>query len=225
MSQENNSPEMSRRPIATRNATLAHSFARWLAQKSISPNQISIASIFFALGAGSCLAARSFYAYDILLLFLAAVFIQCRLLCNLFDGMVAVEGGKSTKSGEIFNDMPDRIADPLIFVGAGLSISFAGYGHILGWAAGLLAVITAYVRILAVSTGAPQLFMGPMAKQHRMAVITAACILSIFESYIGWDGQVMTGALVIIVAGCIITIIRRARRAYVLIEQEDGTDK
>ena len=49
----------------------------------------------------------------------AAVLIQFRLLCNLFDGMVAVEGGLGTPSGILFNDFPDRIADPLILICAG----------------------------------------------------------------------------------------------------------
>ena len=59
--------------------------------------------------------------------------IQCRLLCNLFDGMVAVEGGKKTNSGELFNDIPDRIADPLILVSAGYAVHMVAYGAELGW--------------------------------------------------------------------------------------------
>src|SRR5207237_9019762 len=105
------------------------------------------------------------------LLFLAAaVCIQLRLLCNLFDGMVAVEGGFRTKSGEIYNELPDRFADALIFVGAGYSLSTWATLPALGWAAAVLAVITAYVRTLGASVGAAQYFIGPMAKQQRMAI-------------------------------------------------------
>ena len=74
---------------------------------------------------------------------LAAVFIQCRLLCNLFDGMVAVEGGKGTPSGELFNDIPDRIADPLILIAAGYATTVVPWAAPLGWAAGLGAVFGA----------------------------------------------------------------------------------
>lgn len=35
-----------------------------------------------------------------------------RLLCNLLDGMVAVEGGKRSKSGELYNDVPGLISPP-----------------------------------------------------------------------------------------------------------------
>jgi len=53
------------------------------------------------------------------MLLLAVAGIQGRLLCNMLDGMVAIEGGRQTKSGEIFNDLPDRVADAVIFVCAG----------------------------------------------------------------------------------------------------------
>jgi phosphatidylglycerophosphate synthase len=42
-----------------------------------------------------------------------AACIQLRLLCNLLDCMVAIEGGKSAPTGALFNEMPDRFADPL----------------------------------------------------------------------------------------------------------------
>ncbi|WP_419671255.1 hypothetical protein [Aliarcobacter butzleri] len=37
--------------------------------------------------------------------------------------MVALEGGKSTKSGELFNDIPDRVSDSLLFIALGYSIT------------------------------------------------------------------------------------------------------
>jgi len=40
--------------------------------------------------------------------------------------------------------------------------------------AAALAILTAYVRVLGVSVGTPQYYLGPMAKQHRMAALTAA---------------------------------------------------
>ena len=98
-----------RRPLKVRDARFAQRFARWLSQKSITPNQISVTSVFFAmLAAGSLLLLPNASGTAAWVLpVLAAGFIQCRLLCNLFDGMVAVEGGKSTRSGELFNDIPD----------------------------------------------------------------------------------------------------------------------
>ena len=151
---------------------------------------------------------------------LAAFFIQCRLLCNLFDGMVAVEGGKGTKSGELFNDIPDRVADPLILVAAGYSIKTVLWAPAIGWAAGLGAVLTAYVRTLSAAIGAPADFRGPMAKQHRMAVMTAACLGASVERSLFDNEYCLLTALITIVIGCVITAARRARAAYIALEAE-----
>ena len=124
--------------------------------------------------------------------------------------MVAVEGGLRTKSGEIFNDLPDRLSDAFIFIGAGYSITWVGWGSDLGWLAALLAVLTAYVRVLGDSTGAGQYFAGPMAKQHRMAIMTAACLVGAIEAAAaGRPVRAVTLALAVIVAGCVVTVIRR----------------
>lgn len=209
-----------RRPLKVRSAQLAGKFAAWLGRKNITPNQISLTSIFFAALAAGCLFVLpgADGPATWILPVLAAVFIQCRLLCNLFDGMVAVEGGKGTPSGELFNDIPDRLADPLILVAVGYATTVVPWASALGWAAGLGAVMTAYVRNLAAAVGASMNFCGPMAKQHRMAVITIACLLTAVENSFRDRSWAFLAALTLVVAGCVITVIRRARAAYVELE-------
>jgi hypothetical protein len=73
-------------------------------------------------------------------------------------------------------------------------------------------VITAYIRLLGGSMGVPQYFLGPMAKPHRMALLTAACVFSLFENYLGWRGQTIALALMLMVAGMLVTCIRRTAR-------------
>ena len=153
---------------------------------------------------------------------LSAVGIQCRLLCNLFDGMVAVEGGKGTPSGELFNDIPDRVADPMILVAAGYATSVVPWAMAIGWAAGLGAVMTAYVRTLSAAIGAPVNFCGPMAKQHRMAVMTVACVLTAAEHWASTQGWSLLVALIVVVIGCAITAGRRARLAYQALERKSN---
>lgn len=178
------------------------------------PNQISVLSVVFAGLAGACLffSATMESTWRVALLLGAAAGILLRLLCNLMDGMVAIEGGRKTKSGEIFNDLPDRLADLFILVPPGYSIPELSWGRELGWVAGSLAVLTAYVRVLGGSTGLHQSFIGPMAKPHRMAVMTVACVLATVEPVLGWNGRVMTLALGIIAVGSLITLIRRTWR-------------
>jgi hypothetical protein len=50
-----------------------------------------------------------------------------------------------------------------------------------------------------------------MAKPHRMALLTAACLASIGEIAYGYSGRVLTVALAVIAAGSILTFVRRTR--------------
>jgi phosphatidylglycerophosphate synthase len=212
--------ETARRPIAARGSRYAVAAADWLARRGVRPNAISAASVVFAALAGFALvaAAAAAPAGRAALSLLAAAAIQARLLCNLLDGMVAIEGGLRTKSGEVWNDLPDRIADPLVLVAAGWSLPFA-WGATLGWTAALLAVATAYVRLLGGAAGLPQSFAGPMAKQHRMAVMTAACVASAVEAALGLPSRSMALALGIVAVGSAATCVRRVRRIIAELER------
>ncbi|WP_439497497.1 CDP-alcohol phosphatidyltransferase family protein [Bosea sp. (in: a-proteobacteria)] len=197
-----------RRPLASRDTGWARSIARRLSAAAITPNQISMASMVMAAvaGIGFWLSGMVDSGLRPVLLLAAALFCQLRLLCNLFDGMVAIEGGKHAADGPFWNEFPDRVADILILTGVGYGAGVPA----LGWAAAGLAVLTAYTRELGRACGLPADFSGPMAKQHRMAVITAAALLSLLEPL--WRGQneVLVIALWLIAAGAAVTALRRA---------------
>lgn len=206
--------ETTRRPLKSRNTRWAAAMAGFLARKGIRPNQISVASVGFAAGAGGCFALTHTAAPAAApWLFLgAALLIQLRLLCNLFDGMVAIEGGFQTRSGEIFNELPDRFADAFVLIGAGYAAAQPSWGPVAGWLCAVLAVLTAYVRALGASAGASQHFCGPMAKPHRMALLTAACVVSAVLVWAGQSFPLMSWTLLLLAVGCLITIFRRTRR-------------
>src|SRR3954464_4690004 len=100
-----NAPEITRRPLKSRNTRWASAIAGGLVRAGIRPNAISVAGSVFAGLAGICFYAAgktgAGWKWE-LLLALAACGMQFRLLCNLFDGMVAIEGGFKTKAGELF---------------------------------------------------------------------------------------------------------------------------
>lgn len=205
-----------RRPLKSRGARWAGGLAAALARTGISPNAISAGSLVFAvLGGGLLLAAAHAEGAARAGAFLAAgACVQLRLLCNLLDGMVAVEHGRAGPAGALWNELPDRFADLMFLVAAGYGAAIMGlsWGEALGWAAGALAVLTAYVRELGRALGQPADFAGPMAKPHRMAALTLACAGSALEPTWNGDGQVLAVGLVVIAAGTAWTVARRTLR-------------
>lgn len=201
--------ESNRRPLAVRRISVIKRIAIWLSQKNITPNQISLMSILFAaIGLAFAVSFRFWPTPIWLVLF--ALMVQMRLLCNLFDGMVAVEGGKKTPAGELFNDVPDRIADPLLIVAAGL-VAHSAFSMPLAWIAALLAVLSAYIRVLGVSMDCSADFRGPMAKQHRMAVLTVTLLVMAINHWftLSLGIYLMDISLAIMVIGCAVTCWRR----------------
>lgn len=194
-----------RRPLRSRQTGWAAALAQALLKTPLTPNAVSVAGIGFAAAGAACFV----FADERPLLWLGgALFIQLRLLANLMDGLLAVEGGRKSPTGTLFNEFPDRIEDALLLVAAGYG---AGVPT-LGWAAALLAMGTAYVRALGGSLGLEQDFRGPMAKQHRMALLTLGVVASVFVPALPW----VLGA---ICAGAALTCVRRlARQARLLSE-------
>ncbi|MEM7746114.1 MAG: CDP-alcohol phosphatidyltransferase family protein [Pseudomonadota bacterium] len=199
-----------RRPLASRGTRWAGAAARWLATTGVTPNRISQASVVAAALAGLCLwlgPAQEGPARTALLL-AAAVFIQLRLLCNLMDGMVAVEGARGAPDGPFWNEVPDRIADILILIGCGYGVGLPE----LGWAAATFAVLTAYIREFGRAQGQPSDFCGPMAKPHRMAALTLGAVIAAFEHQWGWNGLTLQATLWVVAIGALVTAFRRALR-------------
>jgi phosphatidylglycerophosphate synthase len=187
-----------RRPLRSRGTRWAAALARLLLHTPLTPNAVSLSGIGFAALGGACFALASRQQW---LWIGGALCVQLRLLANLMDGLLAMEGGRKSPIGCLYNEFPDRIEDALLLIAAGY-----GAGRpTLGWCAALLAMGTAYVRALGGSIGLPQDFCGPMAKQHRMALLTLGAVLSLFL-------PVMPAVLAVIAVGAALTCVRRLGR-------------
>ncbi len=193
-----------RRPIPVRGHPWSRATAGALARAGISPNAISLLSVVFAaLGASALLWLPLPWGA-----WLAALAVVLRLLCNMFDGMVAVEHGRQTATGMLYNEVPDRIADSLFLVALGVAAGMAW----LGWCAALLAALTAYVRVLGGAQGLAQDFRGPMAKPQRMWLLVLACVLAPLAPALGLTAlHVLQAALWLIALGSALTCITRLR--------------
>ena len=206
-----------RRPIAARRWLIWQRAAGRLARMGVWPNGISLAGMGCGIAAGLALAATAYGPPSDVVGRLAwvagAALIQLRLLANLLDGMVAVESGRSSPVGELYNEVPDRVSDTAVLVGAGYA---AGGAATLGYLAACSALFAAYVRAIGKAAGGPQEYCGPMAKQHRMALLTAVAL------YAGltptgwqptWEGYGLAAAgLMVVVVGGLLTAARRLRR-------------
>jgi len=206
-----------RRPIAARSWRWSGAAAAWLARRGATANGISLAGLGCGVAAGLVLPLTAALPGGARVAWLAAaVLVVARLAANMFDGMVAVATGTSSRLGELYNEIPDRVSDTAVLVGFGYA---AGGSAVLGFAAALAAMLTAYVRAVGRGLGRSQEFCGPMAKQQRMAVIIAVCCWgaaidpgqALLSSATGGLGLVVSAELVIIVGG-LVTATRRLRR-------------
>lgn len=198
-------PLANRRPLKSRGTSWARGATNALLRTKVTPNQVSVIGILFATGGAWAFveATRAPWLY-----LLGALGIQLRLICNLLDGLVAVEGGRKSAYGPLYNEVPDRIEDSALLIAAGYA---AGYAW-LGFLAALLAAVCAYVRLLGGTFGFAQDFRGPMAKQQRMATLTAGAVAACVEGY--WTGTLyaLPVALALIAAGTLLTIMLRLLR-------------
>lgn len=203
--------------------------AQALCRAGVSPNAISVTGMLLALMAGAALLLTRWAEGELAvrgLCLLAIIGMQGRLVCNLLDGMVAIEGGKASPAGELYNEVPDRVSDVGALVGAGYAL---GAIPVLGWAAAVAAVLTAYVRAVGKGAVAGSDFGGPMDKKVRMFVLTVACTIwcvapTSLRSAISFDVSglsdggastivnIWSMALVVITVGSLLTCVLRLRR-------------
>lgn len=202
--------DFSRRPIASRNTKWAAYVTRRLVEERVQPNHISMGSVaaaalaFAAFALSAC--TGPFWAG--LLLVAGAGLTQMRLLCNLFDGLVAVEGRMGSPDGAFWNEVPDRVSDLLILAGFGAAAGSLS----LGLLAGALAVMTAYLREFGRAAGLGSDFSGPGAKSHRMAVVTGGALAQALALILGIGWPVLLWALGLVIALTAITVVRRSLR-------------
>jgi phosphatidylglycerophosphate synthase len=210
-------PSADRRPIRSRNLRIWIVAARALARWGVTANIISVFGMLACLWAGACYAATGIADARTArwLWICGGVLVQLRLICNMLDGMVAMERNETSPVGELYNEIPDRVSDMAALAGFGYAV---GSNVPLGYLAAALAVFVAYVRAAARAAGAPSDFRGPMAKQQRMFLVTvAAAFMGLAPeawTLATWHGLAAPGIVLLVVCvGCVLTAIRRIVRA------------
>jgi phosphatidylglycerophosphate synthase len=211
-----------RRPIAGVFRKTAGSAVLWCVRKDVHPNTVSYSSIGASAAAGLCSWLSGRWSA---LLILAPAFCYLRLWFNMLDGMVALASGKASRTGEIANELPDRISDVVIFVG----VAHSGLCHVLsGYWAAIFALFTAYVGTLGQAVGAQREFSGLMTKPWRMVTLHVGAWITLGILWFGsgkteYDGlTVLDWTNLVVVAGCLQTIAVRLVRIVRTLKSESG---
>ena len=208
----------SRRPIADVFRRQAEGVVRLCVRRGIHPDAISYASVAAAAIGGACF-WQAGAAHPALA---RALCCYLRLWCNMLDGMVALASGKASPRGEILNDLPDRAADVMFFVGvahSGLCCVLGGY-----WVA-IMALATAYVGTFGLAVGVQREFSGVMSKPWRMVALSVGAVVTFVlletDRPIRLDGEtVLDWTNLVILLGCVQTIAIRLKRIVTALERK-----
>jgi phosphatidylglycerophosphate synthase len=202
----------SRRPIAEGFRRTALGSTRFCVRMHIHADTISYFSIVAGAGAALCFWQSRHHPT---LLMVAPLFCYLRLWCNMLDGMVALAAGEASRRGEILNDIPDRISDVLIFIGAAHS---GWMNPLFGYWAAIFSLGTAYIGMLGQAVGAQREFCGLMSKPWRMVALGLGAWLT-YLLYRWNDGDTIIGGFgalewtcLIVIAGCFQTSVQRLAR-------------
>ena len=143
----------------------------------------------------------------------------------MLDGMVALAAGEASWRGEVLNDLPDRISDVLIFVGAAHS---GWMNPLFGYWAAMMSLGTAYIGMLGQAVGAQHEFSGLMSKPWRMVTLGLGAWLT--YALFQWNhGGTFIGRLrtlewtcLLIIAGCFQTSAQRLARILRLLKSKSA---
>lgn len=203
-----------RRPIAESFRRTARGATRFCRRVGIDADAISYFSIVAAALAGLCFWQSG--RHPDLLIF-APLFCALRLWCNMLDGMVALAAGNTGGRGEVLNDLPDRVSDVLIFVGA----AHSGWMHpLFGYWAAIMSLGTAYVGMLGQAVGAQREFSGWMSKPWRMVALSLGAWLTYLLFRYNRGDVIFSGltaldwTCVLVIAGCLETCVQRLSRIF-----------
>jgi CDP-diacylglycerol---glycerol-3-phosphate 3-phosphatidyltransferase len=173
----------------------------WLVARRVSPGALTWAAVAVSAAAGVALASGGLsgdYTWWLLVPPLAVV----RLALNALDGAVARRTSRETSSGMLANEIGDRLSDTALMVPTALAVEPA-----LALGATAAAYMTSLTGVLGMATGGRRLNGGPMGKADRVAVLGVAGAAGAVTA----SAAPLTVALVVVVAGCAVTIVLRLR--------------
>jgi len=177
--------------------------AKTAADKGLSPNAVSVASLVFAAMAGLCF----YYSQTEPLLVLAAgSFVFLNSFLDAMDGAMARYLNVACRKGDFLDHVIDRYSDVFIICG----IFLGGY---VQWQIGMVAIIgvllTSYLGTQAQALNIGRYYGGIMGRADRLIYIILATIIYFVYPYHVAGFSALGWVIVIIAAGSHITSFQR----------------
>ncbi len=165
----------------------------------VHPNYINFFALFISIIAGISFLYTDQYNF---LFIIIPFLLLLRIAFNALDGMVARKLNLSSKVGELYNELSDRLSDMVIFI----CLAFANYVNLtLMLILTCIILLNSYLGILGKASGGSRQFIGIMGKADRMLYLGIITIISFFKlNEIYW--LIFTYFLI---TGCVISIIQR----------------
>jgi CDP-diacylglycerol--glycerol-3-phosphate 3-phosphatidyltransferase len=183
---------------------LLRPLTRALFKAGATANMVTVAAALLSVAVGAAIAfSRGSQAS--LLLLPAALF--ARMALNAIDGMLAREHGQKSRLGALLNELGDVVSDAALYLPLALVTGFHA-PVVVGIV--LLAAVSEMAGVLGPTIGASRRYDGPMGKSDRaFAFGLVALLLGLGVP----AGRWLLAAEVVILAGLVLTIANRARRA------------
>ena len=134
---------------------------RWLAERGVTPNQLTICAVLLSVVAGACIAVLHDHA---VVLLAVPVVLLLRMGLNALDGMLAREHDMTTPLGGFLNELGDVVSDIALYLPFALLPGVSGE---LVLTTVMLAVLSEMAGVVAVQAGAERRYDGPMGKSDR----------------------------------------------------------
>ena len=144
--------------------------ARWLHSRSVSANQVTVATLALAVAVAGVIALWPTPAP--LLLLPPVLFL--RMALNALDGMLAREFQQPTSLGAVLNELGDVLADAALYLPL---VLIPGVSATLVVALVLLALLSEFCGVAAVQIGARRRYDGPMGKSDRALLLGGISVL------------------------------------------------
>ncbi len=169
---------------------------KWLAERGVTPNQVTIAG-----GVASVLVGCDLIAGSRTWLLLP-LFLPMRMALNAMDGMLAEERRMRTRTGAILNEGLDLVSD------AALTLPFVAVPGLSAGTVWLCIVAAVLVEVAGFARAGARRYEGPFGKSDRAVVLGAAGgWLGLGWPVTGWAGWLPWVWMLL----CVVTIANRLR--------------